>query len=89
MIISFQPDFVYPSNRKDLDENESTADQTHFQVIDRQIRIFVLFEHLLCQKRFSSVRCTRNQYDHFFLVKIKYVSIGLHIPFVLLPSIWR
>ena len=24
MIISFQPDFVYPSNKKDLDENEST-----------------------------------------------------------------
>ena len=23
MIISFQPDFVYPSNKKDLDENES------------------------------------------------------------------
>ena len=23
IIISFQPDFVYPSNKKDLDENES------------------------------------------------------------------
>ena len=23
MIISFQTDFVYPSNKKDLDENES------------------------------------------------------------------
>ena len=64
--------------KKDLDENESTADQTHFQVIDRQIRIFVFFEHLLCRKRFSSVRCTRNQYDHFFLVKMS-VSVSIFL----------
>ena len=42
----------------------AAADQTHFQVIDRQIRIFIFFEHLISQKCFSSVRCARNKYDH-------------------------
>jgi hypothetical protein len=45
----------------------SAADQSHLKVIDGKIRIVVLFEHSLCQKRFSGVRrsCYQNNHNSF------------------------
>ena len=42
----------------------AAADKAHFQMIDRQIRVMVLFEHLLSKNRFSGVRRSSNQDDH-------------------------
>ena len=42
----------------------AAADQPHFQVVDRKIRVFVFFEQALRKRGFAGVRSAAEQQDH-------------------------
>ena len=64
----------------------AASNQSHFQLIDRKIWVFVFLKHLLRQKRFPRMGCTRYQYDYnlsfssfFTFSKSLQVSMGIRL----------
>lgn len=51
----------------------SAPDQSHFQMVERQIRVAVFFQKLLCKQCFARMRSTGNQKNHRFF-SIRYQS---------------